>query len=96
MKDPKAVKEEIRRDYARIAEQGASCCGPGSAGGLAQHAGYGAEQLGSVPREAGNARLGRGDPLAPAPLKPRHTFVTCRRTCRSAVRRDIASIGCGK
>ena len=70
MKDPKAVKEEIRRDYARIAEQGSSCCGPGSAGGMAQHAGYGAEQLGSVPREAANASLGCGNPLALARLKP--------------------------
>jgi SAM-dependent methyltransferase len=71
MKDPKQIKDEIRRDYARIITQKTSCCGPGaSAASQARAIGYEGAELQSVPEGAATASFGCGNPLALAELKP--------------------------
>ncbi len=70
MKDPKQIKDEIRRDYARIITQKTSCCGPGaSAASQARAIGYEGAELQSVPEGAATASFGCGNPLALAELK---------------------------
>jgi len=77
-KDGQAVRETVRRGYARIAERGGSCCGPkrqssccGSSrpDRLARRLGYSEGELAALP-EGANLGLSCGNPAALAALRP--------------------------
>lgn len=72
------VRRKVREGYGKIASNSGSCCGPaptccGSApagsADLAQHIGYGAEELAALP-EGANMGLSCGNPNALAALQP--------------------------
>ena len=75
MEDGK-IKKVVRNGYAKIAEQGSSCCAPltsccGStdlARGISKSTGYTEEELKAVP-EGANLGLGCGNPVALASLR---------------------------
>ncbi len=83
--DDSLVKDAVRKQYGKIAEQGGikgACCGPGSgvsccpssatssqAEEMAKRIGYTSEELGSLPDDA-NLGLGCGNPNAIAKLNP--------------------------
>lgn len=81
MKD-ETVKTIVREKYAKIANQGSSCCGPaksccGSADGaqdISEKIGYTEEDLKGVP-EGANLGLGCGNPVALATLKEGETVL---------------------
>ena len=75
MTDEHEIRKNVRKGYARVAEQGCGCCGPSSSccGGtttaeeMAGRAGYSAEDMGAVP-DGANLGLGCGNPLAHAAI----------------------------
>lgn len=77
------IRQEVRRQYGRVAESsaagcsgGPTCCGAptASAEDLSQGLGYTADDVGSVPKGA-NMGLGCGNPQAIAALKPGETVL---------------------
>jgi arsenite methyltransferase len=78
----KDVKKAVREGYARIAEQGSSCCcGPSSsccgsttAGEISRGIGYSDDDLAAVP-DGANLGLGCGNPVALASLKEGETVL---------------------
>jgi arsenite methyltransferase len=71
-----SIQKIVRENYASVAKQGSSCCGPsnsccsGNASEVAGRAiGYTAADMVSVP-EGANLGLGCGNPIALASLKP--------------------------
>jgi len=78
----KDVKNAVREGYARIAEQGSSCCcGPTSsccggttAGEISRGIGYSDDELAAVP-DGANLGLGCGNPVALASLKEGETVL---------------------
>jgi SAM-dependent methyltransferase len=72
----KDVKKAVRESYARIAEQGgscccgpsSSCCGTNSAAQISRSIGYSDDDLTAVP-DGANLGLGCGNPVALASLK---------------------------
>jgi SAM-dependent methyltransferase len=79
----KDVKKAVRESYARIAEQGSSCCcGPSSSccGGtdtlkeISRGIGYSDDELSAVP-DGANLGLGCGNPIALASLKEGETVL---------------------
>jgi SAM-dependent methyltransferase len=77
-----AVRSSVRTRYARIAQQGGSCCTPKSActsdplgnASVSAGVGYSAEEMGAVP-DGSNLGLGCGNPQAIAALKPGETVL---------------------
>ena len=70
------VREAVRKGYGEIARKGTSCCGPaasccgsGSAAGVAQAVGYSEAELAALP-EGANMGLSCGNPTAIASLQP--------------------------
>lgn len=76
--DKNGVRQSVRQNYGKIAEENGSCCGPSCcAGGVASAAeklGYSAEETNRVP-EGSNLGLGCGNPLAIAALRPGQTVL---------------------
>ncbi len=76
------VRKTVREGYARIAEQGSSCCAPASSccGGtdlgqnISRDIGYTQEELDAVP-EGSNLGLGCGNPVALASLREGDTVL---------------------
>jgi len=79
------VKKAVRKEYAKIAVKGESCCGPveqtspccapsDSSGDVSKKIGYTDEQLKSIP-EGANFGLGCGNPTALASLKDGETVL---------------------
>ena len=76
------IKEIVRKDYAKVAKQESSCCGPVNsccegynvAEGISQQIGYSKEEIGSVP-EGANLGLGCGNPIALASLREGETVL---------------------
>ncbi|HWI59486.1 MAG TPA: arsenite methyltransferase [Bacillota bacterium] len=77
-KDSESVRQMVREGYGKIAQQeggccasGVSCCGSSAADAalLAQHVGYSAEELATLP-EGANMGLSCGNPTALASLRP--------------------------
>jgi len=76
------IKKVVREGYAKIAQQGNSCCGPVNSccGGtdlaqnISQSIGYTEEELGAVPEDA-NLGLGCGNPVALASLREGETIL---------------------
>ena len=74
------VKTAVRENYARIAKEGSSCCGPAACCGMpapesvSRAVGYQEEQLAAVP-EGANLGLGCGNPTALASLRPGETVL---------------------
>ena len=67
MSDKDNVRKEVSEAYARAVSQpsGESCCGgTATKGVLAMIAGYSAEELGTIPRDAVANSFGCGNPLA--------------------------------
>jgi arsenite methyltransferase len=67
------IRETVREGYAKIARTGGTCCGPsccgsGSADGVAQTVGYSEAELATLP-EGANMGLSCGNPTALASLK---------------------------
>jgi SAM-dependent methyltransferase len=88
MKDEE-VKKVVRKNYADIAKQNSSCCGPQtvnptkadsccgappSAGDMSKKMGYSEEELANLP-EGANLGLGCGNPVALASLKEGDTYL---------------------
>ncbi len=77
-KDTDAIRDEVRSSYARIAQQGGSCCGGGAASCApaysAETLGYAKDDITSVPAGA-DMGLGCGNPHAIAALKPGETVL---------------------
>jgi SAM-dependent methyltransferase len=81
MKEDK-IKKAVREGYAKIAQQGSSCCPPTASccGGtdlaqdISQNIGYTKEELKTVPQGA-NLGLGCGNPLALASVKSGETVL---------------------
>ncbi|MDD5707630.1 MAG: arsenite methyltransferase [Kiritimatiellae bacterium] len=72
----KDIRETVRKGYAEIAKHGGSCCGParsccggGSAAGVAKAVGYSDAELATLP-DGANMGLSCGNPGAIAALKP--------------------------
>ncbi len=85
MSDAQTIRDTVRKGYADIATQGASCCGPATTnccGGndtdtatqLGATLGYDLEELQSLP-EGANMGLSCGNPTALAALKPGEVVV---------------------
>lgn len=76
MNDKEKLREHIRKNYAKVAQKGAtgSCCSPGCCGNIidvkktSENLGYSITDLSDVPSEA-NMGLGCGNPIAIAALK---------------------------
>ena len=76
------VKQIVRENYARVAQQssccchqsGSSCCGSGTAHDISREIGYSDEEMDSVP-EGANLGLGCGNPVALASLKEGETVI---------------------
>jgi SAM-dependent methyltransferase len=73
-KEPKDIREMVRKGYAKVAEGGCGCCGPSPCCGGADTAeqiskkiGYSAGDMAAVP-EGANLGLGCGNPLAHAEI----------------------------
>src|SRR4030042_936792 len=72
----KNIKKNVREGYAKIAQQGKSCCGPSktcsgtvnTAVHISKNIGYTNEEMHAVP-EGANLGLGCGNPTALASLK---------------------------
>jgi SAM-dependent methyltransferase len=88
MKDEE-VKKVVRKNYADIAKQNSSCCGPQTvnptkadsccgapptAGDMSKKMGYSEEELANLP-EGANLGLGCGNPVALASLKEGDTYL---------------------
>ena len=79
-KEGKKIVAEVRERYARIAEQGESCCGGGTTAdgatpeGIAKRIGYDENALALAPKGA-NLGLGCGAPVAHLGLKPGEAVV---------------------
>ena len=79
---PEEIKKVVRDNYAQVAQQKASCCGPStSCCGpalqteiLSKRIGYQEEELKAVP-EGANLGLGCGNPLAHSALKEGETVI---------------------
>lgn len=81
-----AVRDTVRQAYSQAITKveskntdpggccGDSCC-PSPVGSAAQHAGYGGDDLGAVPKEAAESSFGCGNPLAFAGVEPGQTVV---------------------
>jgi SAM-dependent methyltransferase len=75
MTDEHEIRENVRKGYAKVAEQGCGCCGPSSSccgstttvEEMSGKAGYSAEEMNAVPAGA-NLGLGCGNPLAHAAI----------------------------
>lgn len=75
-KNKKAIKENVKKGYAKIAQQGSSCCRPTSsccgsanlAKDISKTVGYTEEEITTVP-EGSNLGLGCGNPVAIASLR---------------------------
>ena len=71
----KSLKSIIREGYARIAQQGGSCCcGPASPQVISLKVGYNEEELKAVP-EGSNLGLGCGNPVALASINEGETVL---------------------
>jgi len=78
----KDLKKAVREGYARIAEQGSSCCGPASsccgniatAQEISRNIGYSNDELAAVP-DGANLGLGCGNPVALASLREGETVL---------------------
>lgn len=78
----KVIKKIVKKEYAKIAVQGGSCCGPASsccgsadlAQDISRKIGYSDEQLKAAP-EGSNLGLGCGNPVALASLKEGETVL---------------------
>ena len=79
----KDVKKAVRESYARIAEQGSSCCGGPSSSccgntdtlkEISRDMGYSDDELAIVP-DGANLGLGCGNPIALASLKAGETVL---------------------
>jgi len=75
------IRQKVRTSYARIAKEGASCCGPSccepqdrSAEKISEGLGYLREETEAVPLGS-NLGLGCGNPLAFSSLKPGETVL---------------------
>ncbi len=76
------AKKVIREGYAKVAQQGSSCCGSGNSSfkgtdltaAISQKMGYSEEELKAVP-EGANLGLGCGNPVALASLKEGDTVL---------------------
>ena len=80
-KNKKVIKEQVKKGYAKIAQQGTSCCPSSSCCGNASLAqkisktiGYSEEEMSGVP-EGANLGLGCGNPVAIASLKEGETVL---------------------
>jgi arsenite methyltransferase len=70
------IKKAVRQGYARVAQQGGSCCGPAKpccgstdlAQNISKAVGYSDQDIGAVP-EGANLGLGCGNPVALASLE---------------------------
>lgn len=74
-KNKKVIKEHVKKGYAKIAQQGTSCCPSSSCCGnaslihnISKTIGYTEEEMSGVP-EGANLGLGCGNPVAIASLK---------------------------
>jgi len=74
-KSAKAIKQNVRKGYGRIAQQGSSCCPSSSccgssnlAQGISKTVGYTEQDIQAVP-DGANLGLGCGNPVAIASLK---------------------------
>ena len=80
--EDKQIKQVVRKGYAKIVEQGSSCCGLASsccgstdlAQNVSKNIGYTEEELKAVP-EGANLGLGCGNPVALASLREGETVL---------------------
>lgn len=78
--EKRAIKDVVRKGYARIARQGSSCCSPSCCSGapaseeVSRQVGYSEEELRSVP-EGADLGLGCGNPTALASLETGETVL---------------------
>ncbi len=74
-KNEKQIKDQVKQGYAKVAQQGTSCCSSGCCGNSAYQAkevsqavGYSETEMSAVP-DGANLGLGCGNPVALASLK---------------------------
>jgi len=77
--ETEAIRETVRKGYAKIAKNGgscssSSCCGSASPDQLAETIGYEKEELAALP-EGANMGLSCGNPTAVASLRPGETVL---------------------